>query len=122
LFELNYDEVLKKLREYAEKAVAMGAEAVILIGSLARGDYTAFSDADVIVIADDVPERPMDRPVKFMDPTLPLDVDVRVYTTVEFFRMAVERRKIIEEVVSCGKLLAGNAALMDRIRKLMDES
>jgi len=41
---INYEEVMRRLREYAEKAVARGALAVILIGSLARGDYTARSE------------------------------------------------------------------------------
>jgi hypothetical protein len=41
-FKLNYEEVMERLKEYAEKTIAKGVKAVILIESLARGDYTAF--------------------------------------------------------------------------------
>ncbi|MEM3506640.1 MAG: hypothetical protein QW589_08015 [Candidatus Bathyarchaeia archaeon] len=41
-FKLNYEEVIKKLKEYSEKALAKGVKAVVLIGSLAKGNYTAF--------------------------------------------------------------------------------
>lgn len=47
VFKLNYEYIIKKLRDYAEKALEKDAIAVILIGSLAKGDYTAFSDADI---------------------------------------------------------------------------
>jgi predicted nucleotidyltransferase len=60
------------------------AVAVILIGSLNRGDYTAFSDADiVIVVRNDYPEKFLDRVTDFTDPTLPIDVEPRVYTENE---------------------------------------
>ena len=58
VFRLEYELVTRKLREYAERAVERGALAVVLVGSLARGDYTAFSDADVVVVVrDDYPPR-----------------------------------------------------------------
>lgn len=60
-FKMDYERVLKRLVEYAEKTVARGAKAVILVGSLARGDYTAFSDADIIIISDEVSENPIKR-------------------------------------------------------------
>jgi predicted nucleotidyltransferase len=50
VFKLNYDYVIKKLREYVEKALEKRAVAVILVDSIARGDYTAFSDADIVTI------------------------------------------------------------------------
>jgi len=58
---INYEEVMRKLREYAGKAVTRGALADILIGSLARGDYTARSDADVVVIVGSDSRRSIDR-------------------------------------------------------------
>jgi len=50
VFKLSYDYVIKKLREYAEKALEKGAVAVILVDSITRGDYTAFSDADIVTV------------------------------------------------------------------------
>jgi len=118
-FKLNYEEVMERVREYAEKAVARGVKAVILIGSLARGDYTAFSDADVLIVFDDAPENPMDRIKEFMDPTLPVEVQPRVYTTGELLKMAKEKRRIIVETVKYGKLLAGDEEIINAIRDMI---
>ena len=118
LFKLDYDEVMEKLREYGEKAVAKGAKTVVLIGSLARGDYTAFSDADILIIADNVPERPIDRLKEFIDPTLPIDLDVRVYTSKEFMKMAERGMRIVKEVVNYGIVIAGDPTIIDRARNI----
>lgn len=121
-FKLNYEEVLERVREYAEKAVARGVKAVILIGSLARGDYTAFSDADVLIVFDEAPENPMDRMKEFMDPTLPIEVQPRVYTTMELLKMAEEKRRIIMEAVKYGKLLAGDEWIINALRETLQLS
>jgi predicted nucleotidyltransferase len=112
---------MERLREYAEKAVAKGVKAVILIGSLARGDYTAYSDADVLIIFDDAPKNPMDRIKEFIDPTLPVEVQPRVYTTSELLTMAGEKRRIIREAVEYGKLLAGDEEIISTIGKILQE-
>ena len=115
-FELNYERVIRELREYAERAVARGARAVVLVGSLARGDYTAYSDADVVIVSDNVPERPIDRLAEFIDPTLPIDLEPRVYTTREIIKMAEEGRRVVKEIISYGKILAGDKRLIDELR------
>lgn len=116
-FRMDYEKVLERLREYAERAVARGARAVILVGSLARGDYTAFSDADVVIIADRVPKNPVERITEFIDPSLPVDVEPRVYTTEEFLRMAREGRRFVKETVAYGKLLAGDPEVIEAARR-----
>jgi len=110
---------MRELREYAQKALLKGARAVILIGSLARGDYTAFSDADVVIIVDEAPDRPQDRVLDFLDPTLTLDVEPRVYTAEEFLRMAREGGRLVKEIVEHGKLLAGDGGLIEVARALL---
>ena len=116
-FKLDYKEVLKRLKEYAEKALAKGAKTVILIGSLARGDYTAFSDADILIISDNAPSNPLERLRDFIDPTLPVDVEPRVYTTRELIEMAREGRRIIKEILEYGIILAGDKKVIDEIKK-----
>lgn len=93
-FVLDYNKVMVALKKYAKMAIARGARAVFLIGSLAKGDCTAFSDADIVIITDDVPKRPIDRLVDFR-----------------------EKRKIISEIVKYGKLLAGDVTVLDYIRR-----
>lgn len=118
-FKLDYEKAMEELREYAQKALLKGARAVVLIGSLARGDYTAFSDADVVIVVDEAPDRPQDRVLDFLDPTLTLDVEPRVYTAEELLRMAREGRRLAEEVVEHGKLLAGDSGLIKAARVLL---
>jgi predicted nucleotidyltransferase len=116
-FKLNYKEVMKKLKEYSEKAVAKGVKAVILIGSLAKGDYTAFSDADILIIFDEASKNPIDRIKEFIDPSLPIEIEPRIYTTNELLKMAKEKRKIIKEIIEYGKLLAGDKKIIKTIKK-----
>ncbi|MBS7658440.1 nucleotidyltransferase domain-containing protein [Candidatus Bathyarchaeota archaeon] len=118
-FKLNYEEVMKKLKEYSEKALAKGVKAVILIGSLAKGDYTAFSDADILIIFDEAPKNPVDRIKEFIDPSLPIEVEPRVYTTSEVLKMAKEKRRIIKEAIRYGKLLAGDKEIINTIKNAL---
>ncbi len=118
-FRLDYARIMAELREYAKKALAKRVRAVILIGSLARGDYTAFSDADLLIVVDEDPRRPLDRLVDFMDPTLPVDLDLRVYTIRELLRMAEEGRRLAREVVEYGRLLAGDKSVLDEMARLL---
>jgi predicted nucleotidyltransferase len=119
VFKLDYELVLRKLKEYAEKALEKGALVVFLIGSLARGDYTAFSDADlVIIVRDDYPKKLPDRISDFIDPTLPVDVEPRVYTLSEFSKMAQNKTRIIREIEKYGIILAGDVSFMKDILRL----
>ena len=88
----------------------------MLVGSLARSDYTAFSDADVIIIVPEglTPENPVERIKHFIDPEVSVDLQPIVYTEREFIKMAVQGRRIVREALSYGILLAGD----DRILKL----
>ena len=119
-FTLDYDYVMEKLKDYAKKCVEKGARAVLLIGSLARGDYTAFSDADVVIVVDKAPPRAVDRIKDFIDSHMPLDVEPRVYTLEELRRLAMQRSKIVEEIVRYGKLLAGDESVLTMLRNLFE--
>jgi predicted nucleotidyltransferase len=119
VFKLNYELVLRKLREHAERALEKGALVVFLIGSLARGDYTAFSDADVVIIVrDDYPKKLPDRISDFIDPKLPVDVEPRVYTLSEFSKMAQNKERIIKEIEKYGIVLAGDVSFVKGILQL----
>jgi predicted nucleotidyltransferase len=119
VFKLDYDLVLRKLREYAERALEKGALVVFLIGSLARGDYTAFSDADVVIIVrDDYPKKLPDRISDFIDPKLPVDVEPRVYTLSEFSKMVQNKERIVREIEKYGIVLAGDVSFMKDILRL----
>lgn len=38
-----------------ESGPALGARAIVVVGSVARGDFNKWSDLDVLVVADDLP-------------------------------------------------------------------
>jgi predicted nucleotidyltransferase len=119
VFKLDYELVLRKLKEYAERSLKKGALVVFLIGSLARGDYTAFSDADlVIIVRDDYPKKLLNRIPDFIDPTLPVDIEPRVYTLSEFSKMAQNKERIIREIEKYGIVLAGNVSFVKDILRL----
>ena len=112
-FEINYPFIFQKLIEYANNSIKKGSLLTILIGSLARGDYTPFSDADVIIITDIIRSE-----VEFMDPYMPIDIEPRVFTINEIYEMAKGRRKIIEEIIKNSKILAGNYEIFNNLIKL----
>jgi len=117
LFKIDYSTIMNALKNYAKKALDKKARAVILIGSLAKGNYTAFSDADIIIISDYVPKNLLDRIKMFLDPELPIEIQPLIYTTEEIIKMARNKRKIIKEILEYGKLLAGGKEIIDKIRK-----
>jgi predicted nucleotidyltransferase len=101
---LDRDLVVRRLRDYATQELAVRPEMreVVLIGSLARGDWSARSDADVVVLVDRDDERGPFRGPKYA-PTrgVGVAVDVLVYTPDEArawsprFRAEVERGLVL---------------------------
>ena len=115
MFKVDYDRVMKELKGYAQRVVEKGGSAVILIGSLARGDYTAFSDADVVIVYNtDVSF--WDRGAEFLDPSLSIELQPLVYTEGELLSMARAKRRVVKEIVGLGVLLAGDPAFLERLR------
>ncbi len=111
--------VLRLAKEHARRLVEEGkADAVILYGSFARGDYTPLSDLDLLIVSDDVPENPVERLKDYMVSDLPLDVEPRVYTRRELYRLAAQKRRIIREILTFGLVLAGDKKIIREIEKI----
>ncbi len=101
---LDRDLILERLRCYAQRELAGRPEVreVILIGSLARGDWSARSDADVVVVVDEAAEPGPFRGVAYVpSESVGVAVDVLVYTAEEAadwsarFRAEVERGVVL---------------------------
>jgi len=112
LFKMNYGRVMKELKAYGKHCSQRGAKAVILIGSLARGDCTAFSDADVIIV---VYDSGVDL-TNFMDSSLSVEVEPRTYTEEQLIDMARKGRRLIREIIDSGIVLYGDSTIMKKIR------
>ena len=110
--KINFDEVFEKLREYA-KAKAHQARAIVLTGSLAKGSYTGTSDADILVIADNLPDHILERYSLFADPSMPIDLEPRVYTTDEFVSKVRRGDHFAIESIEAGIPLHGERFFKD---------
>ncbi len=118
LFKIDKNELFRKLRRYVKKIADENVLLIVLIGSFARGDYTAFSDLDLVIIVKKDPRRPMDRIPDYLDPSLDIDVEPRVYTIDEIIKMALENRRIIKEIIEYGIILYGRSDLIEKIKKI----
>ena len=107
--KIDYDEVIRKLRDYAKsKATAHeGVKAIVLTGSLAKGNYTGCSDADILIIADNLPGQVLDRYAIFAEADLPVDVEPRAYSPEEFLSMVRQGDHFAMETLEVGVSLYG---------------
>ena len=120
--KIDYDEVINYLKDYAKDVLRKGGKLTILYGSLARGDYTATSDADILIISDKFKDvRMIDRVLDFIDPRSPIDIEPKVLTTEEFKTLIKKKDRFALEVLREGVVLAGDLKLYERLRSLADE-
>lgn len=89
--------------------------AVVLFGSLARGDATAASDADVVIILSDWPAPFHDRVPDFLRPGIGLAMDVFPYTLQEALSGLQGRQGIVPVALREGRWLVDRAGVRDRL-------
>ena len=96
------------LREAVRGVVGSNVDAVILFGSVARGEATADSDVDLVVLASpDWDDRTELEDV--VSARLGNDCDVLVFTPEEFSRLAATGEEpVVADILSDGVLLLGS--------------
>lgn len=106
---IDLDRVLQDLKGCA---AAVGSEhseveACILYGSLIRGDYLPESDIDVLILVETAQETFLKRADTFRDffLSLPMDVDLKVYTREEADDMIQQGNEYLLEALQEGKVL-----------------
>ncbi len=101
-------EIEAGVQRLTEKLVRWGARKVILYGSVARGDYSATSDIDLIIVKDTT-ERLPQRVAAALGPCSeagpPLPVEPLVYTPQEFARLLADENPLVMEAVRRGRVL-----------------
>ena len=113
IYKLDYKLIMDKLKEYGNRCEAKGSILTILIGSLAKKDYSPFSDADIVII-----NKTQKNIIDFLAPDMPIDIEPRLYAINEVYNMSKEKKRIVYEMVKNGIVLSGDKDLLDKIREL----
>lgn len=98
--------VEERLVEIVERLRPLRPRRVLLFGSAARGQHDPLSDLDLIVVADEVPIRFLDRVARaydLIDPRYALDI--LVYTPGEYDAMLAEGNTLVESAEREGRVL-----------------
>lgn len=91
---------------------------VILYGSAVKGSFGLGSDVDILVVADDLPDNPVER-LKLLyelDKTK-APLDVKGYKPDEVKRMLAKGHPLIMDALSDGIILYGEKAYVEEIRR-----
>jgi len=96
-------------REWAERTGPMlGAQAIVVVGSVARGDFNKWSDIDVLVVVDEVPDDLPGR-LALLGPTgKPPGLEAVVWTATELAdRRALRTDPIVGDAYGVGVVVYG---------------
>jgi predicted nucleotidyltransferase len=100
---LNRDKILRKLKHIAEGIIEKDPKVIelSLFGSLAQGNYTGGSDADILIILKEDSRRFIDRIPKYLAHFLYADipVDVFPYTEEEIKQLGKEKNSFIKRIM-----------------------
>ncbi|MGB9749963.1 MAG: nucleotidyltransferase domain-containing protein [Caldisericia bacterium] len=106
IISLNKDKILDEMKKIVEKIKNDEKENlvdIILFGSLAKGDYTGFSDVDIVIILKNSELNFIKRIQKYLKYFyLDIPVDLFVYTLPEFKKMRKENNYFIKEIIDNG--------------------
>ena len=117
VWEIDRRAILTRLKRWAKK---LGQDenvlAVVLFGSLARGDYTAASDADIVIILRDSPLRFDERIPPLMPSGVGISVDLFPYTLDEARRAIAERWGLVSVALKEGTPLFRREARLEGLQ------
>jgi hypothetical protein len=108
----------KEIEIFCKRVVEkLRPRSVILFGSIARREYGPWSDVDIIVISDELPEKFLERirVLSDLNPTM-APIEVVGYTPAEFLWMIERRHPTALYAVADGKPLYDNGFFADARR------
>jgi len=110
ILSLNREKVIYKLKKTIESFSEKRDEIlkVILFGSLVKGNYTPYSDADILIIINnnaEIPVKVRDRIPNYFIEDTPVPIDVFPYKEKEIQRMISEGNFFIKAAVENGIVL-----------------
>jgi len=115
-------------RELKERAVeystllqdSLNIYCAVLVGSVARGDFNFWSDIDVIIISDELPEHPLERS-QFLYSYCLEGIEPKGYKAHEFIQMFRKRNPIAVEAIKDGLLLVDKGGVWDKVKLVISE-
>jgi hypothetical protein len=94
-------------RGYVERLAArLPVDAAVVVGSVARGDFNVWSDIDVVVVAEGLPERAVDRLGLLLEGA-PVGVQPVGFSKSEFRHALAKRNRLAHEALEGGVVLLG---------------
>ena len=105
--------LIELARAYVERlSSSLPVLAAAVVGSVARGDFNVWSDIDVVVVSDDLPERIPDRMAILMREDTG-GVQPVGYTREEFREASSKRNPLAASVTEEGVILLGDDVFRD---------
>ena len=102
------DELLARAARYVDELQdRLNVKVAVVVGSVARGDFNLWSDIDVVLIAEDLPDRLLDRLTLLMGDA-PRRVQPHAFTAAEFKEALTKKNRLIEEAAHHGVPLIGD--------------
>lgn len=101
-------EQIARAAEWAERLAARlpVRAVVVVVGSIARGDFNKWSDLDVLVVADALPDDPLER-LALLDADAPTGLQPMGWTPEELARRRARRDPIAVEADTLGVVVLG---------------
>lgn len=106
--------MIESARAFASRIdPAVGLQAAVVFGSVARGDFNVWSDIDLLLIAERLPARPQDRLLALGDKVenAPPGLAPVIWTPDEFRSQLNRGNPIAREAVERGVVVWGSDAL-----------
>lgn len=101
------EEMIRAARESVRRlSERIDLVAAAVVGSVARGDFNVWSDIDVVIVANGLPTRSLDRHSLLLDPAAP-GVQALGFTRDEFDRALERVNRLTVEAVEAGVPLVG---------------
>ncbi len=96
------DRLLGLAREHVGRlGERLALRQAVVVGSVARGDFNVWSDVDVVVVADELPERTLDR-LELLMVERPSRVEPIGFTPAELAEARRRRNPLVVELDSIG--------------------
>jgi predicted nucleotidyltransferase len=123
VWTIDRESTLLRLERWAKQLQAdESLLAVILFGSFARGDCTAQSDADVVVLLRECNRPFRERIPLFAPDDVGVGVDVFPYTLAEAQRSVAEGWGVMRPALAEGRVLFARSSVLDELRRAIPES